>query len=88
VALLTLRSDEAPAEKAHGEIATVVGLHLTLRFDQARWRHESHSASWVEMNSAPSPMRALVLLLSLCATALAAPVEQPNIVFILADDQD
>ena len=40
------------------------------------------------MNSIASPMRAIFLLLSLCAASLAAPVERPNIVFILSDDQD
>lgn len=33
-------------------------------------------------------MRALVFLLSLCATTLASTTERPNIVFILSDDQD
>ena len=40
------------------------------------------------MNSTTSPVRALVFLLSLCATAFAATADRPNIVFILSDDQD
>jgi hypothetical protein len=40
------------------------------------------------MNPTPSPLRALVFLLGLGAVVLAEPIERPNIVFILSDDQD
>jgi len=40
------------------------------------------------MNSTLFPMRILAFLLTFCAASLAAPVERPNIVFILSDDQD
>ncbi|MEQ1859209.1 MAG: sulfatase [Chthoniobacteraceae bacterium] len=40
------------------------------------------------MNSPASPMHVLVLFVTLCAAAFAAPLERPNIVLLLSDDQD